>query len=182
MSFKAGFPGNWSSLVSYLGETCWKRGISQISLQDTLSFLQVSTSENSGNQAQQFPILGKPVGNVGFPCGLPWGNLRFPCCFNYVYLGNPGFLLVSLMFPCGNLGFPCNFPLVSMWETPGFSWFPCKRIPETGAQGVSFRGKPHGVFEFPEWKPWGNMVVTWCFQVVSMQFPNQRNPFFHPML
>ena len=121
--------------------------------------------------AQQFPILGKPVGNVGFPCAFPNVYLGKTWCFHVVSLmltlGNP----VSLQFPFGNLGFPCSFPLVSMCETQRFPLVSMQGNPGNRSVGgfhsgettwnlrvsrVETRGK-HG----------GNLVFPSGFHVVS---------------
>ena len=142
--------------ISFLsGETCWKRGVS---MWFTTDFL---------------------VGNLKFPRGFHIRESLKPERSSFLSKGNLsemwGFHVLSLMFTLGKLGVSMWFLLCLPWETrspysfpletwgfrvvsplfpcvkPNVSpWFPCKGIPETGALVVSIRGKPHGIFEFPE--------------------------------
>ena len=100
---KQGDPKNWSTVVSYLGETSWKPEIS-------LSF---HTGESWKPERSSFLSWGNLWEIWGFhvvSLMFTYGNLRFPCGFPYVYMGK---LEVSMWFP-----------LCLHWETRVSLWFP----------------------------------------------------------
>ena len=123
---KQGNHKNWSTVVSYLGETCWKTGVSMWFPTDffagNLNFPWDSTLENPGNRSAVVSYLRETCGkcevSMWFPLCLlketwdfhvvslmlTWGILRILCSFPNVYFGKPGF--------------PCGFPHVCFPRKP----------------------------------------------------------------